>query len=168
VTYEIPSSDAVAFDNGRNAGAWISRRIAASLSGKGRGWPANATAPMSAGSTVRLAEDAAYGLPWIELERGMRVGRAELLSRSLRSSSLQADPARGRDVLTRARREDEQAAGPRPWSATSMYVFAKTQWALPAGRRHDAESRRKAESADRESQLSAAKSGLTRLLSLPG
>jgi DNA-binding transcriptional regulator YiaG len=31
------------------------------------GWPANPARPLSAGSSVRLAEDAAYGLRWIEI-----------------------------------------------------------------------------------------------------
>ena len=40
-------------------------------SGRDGGWQGNASNPMPAGGTVRLTEDAAYGLRWIELLNGI-------------------------------------------------------------------------------------------------
>jgi DNA-binding XRE family transcriptional regulator len=39
--------------------------------GRDSGWPRNPSTPMPAGATVRLAEDAAFGLRWIEIVTGI-------------------------------------------------------------------------------------------------
>lgn len=47
------------------------------------GWPANPTKPLPAGSSVRLAEDAAYGPRWIEMVSGTRLDPRRSLDRKL-------------------------------------------------------------------------------------